>query len=154
MRSAVTGVIRELSGGKVAAFGEIYEDSDETLAYGLDGAIADSDDHSAAVSFAVANADASGLEDAFGGAGGADSMIAMCAYTDTVWCPIAWMRPAVSASGLRGVDDGWGQRTRALRGARTRRARCRSPRALTPASRLIAKALRSPGAPTATSNAS
>jgi hypothetical protein len=115
MKSALTEVVRSVSGGKAGVFAEIYSDTkgggpEEAVAYRFDGTIGDSGnpDRTVSIAAAVATGDATYLDLAFTGTGGQKAQVAQCYYTEDNFCPISWFRnQGLWGSGVPSADDIW-----------------------------------------------
>jgi len=108
IRTALSGVVRDVGKGKVAAFAELYEAPDRTVEYGLDGSLGDTSDMDRAnlIVSQIAAGVSDQIEEAFTGTGGVDAIVAMTYYMQPEFAPIAWIRPNVYASGISGDDRG------------------------------------------------
>lgn len=112
MKAVISDPVRELGKGKVAAFGESpYMVPERTVAYGLDGSIADIAEETKSglvIANAINDAHASGLDGVFSQAGGVDAYIAQCYFTQPKFCPVALGRPGFSVDMFGGFSKKFG----------------------------------------------
>jgi len=108
IKQHITEVIHSLGAGSVASFAELYQTPDRDVDYGFDASLSDSADNTGqeAIATSIINGNSNGLEQAFTGYGGPDSLATMCYYT---WgtgerCGVSWTRRVTPTAWFAGAN--------------------------------------------------